>query len=475
MLTTAAALGGGSASAATVHEHSPQTVTGTVRSLSGGHSCGSAGTTGSFTVPSRKGVFTVDVTPVTMFEEHKTRTTYASVCAGDKVRAVGPLSTNNVVTASEVTLTPPAPQHVAGAVSAVNGSMAAQTCGVASGSGTFSVLWRGATVTVSVTPSTVFAERGDHMPSFANVCVGAKVRATGPISPSGDMGATHVTVIPPPPLHVVGTVTSVKGSSVPGACGTAEAAGSFTLTGHGGVSTVEVSPATVFKERHRNSPSFADVCVGDKVRAAGPEVAGNELAADGVAVIPPPPRQISGVVASIDGSGASGVCGTSGGSGRFTVPKGSSDVTVEVSPSTAFGESGVHAPSFAQVCVGDKVVVTGTTAADGALAAAHVTVVPPRPKKVSGTVVSVDGSSTEGTCGVAGNAGSFTLSTRSATQTVDVAPSTVFSAQGVQTPSFHVVCVGDHVQASGTHPSGHQPLTATDVLVTDAPSQSVRR
>ena len=156
------------------------------------------------------------------------------------------------------------------------------------------------------------------------------------------------------------------------------------------------------------------------------------------------------------------------------MPKGSV-VTVDVAPSTAFGESGVHAPSFANVCVGDKVQVTGTTATDGTLAASRVTVVPPRPKKASGTVVSVDGSSTEGTCGVAGNAGSFTLSTRNKTQTVNVAPSTVFQAQGVQAPSFHMVCVGDHVQATGTQPSNHQPLTATDVLVTDTPSQSVRR
>ena len=213
--------------------------------------------------------------------------------------------------------------------------------------------------------------------------------------------------------------------------------------------------------------------MGDKARAAGPEDAG-DVNADGVTVIPPPPRHVAGVVSSIDGTSASGVCGTSGGSGQFTVPKGSV-VTVDVAPSTAFGESGVHAPSFANVCVGDKVQVTGTTATDGTLAASRVTVVPPRPKKASGTVVSVDGSSTEGTCGVAGNAGSFTLSTRNKTQTVNVAPSTVFQAQGVQAPSFHMVCVGDHVQATGTQPSNHQPLTATDVLVTDTPSQSVRR
>ena len=77
LAAAAAVLWAGPASATTVHEHSPQTVIGKVSSVSGGRSCGSSGTTGSFTVPSSQGVFTVDVTPVTVFKEHKPRTTYA--------------------------------------------------------------------------------------------------------------------------------------------------------------------------------------------------------------------------------------------------------------------------------------------------------------------------------------------------------------------------------------------------------------
>jgi hypothetical protein len=67
-----------------------------------------------------------------------------------------------------------------------------------------------------------------------------------------------------------GTVTSVNGATTPGTCGTAGAAGAFTLATHKGLPVmVDVSSATSFVDRAVSSPSFAVVCVGDKVRARG--------------------------------------------------------------------------------------------------------------------------------------------------------------------------------------------------------------
>ena len=77
--------------------------------------------------------------------------------------------------------------------------------------------------------------------------------------------------------------------------------------------------------------------------------------------------------------------------------------------------------------------------------------IPPRPNKASGTVASVNGTNVAGTCGAAGTAGDFALTTQSTTYTVDVgANTTTFQERGVSAPSFDIVCVGDRAQAVGT-------------------------
>jgi hypothetical protein len=454
--------------AATVQEQGPKMLRGSVASVTGGQSCGSAAPTESFQLDTGAATFTVEITPTTAFEEHRTHASFSAVCVGDKVKVRGPIAANDVVTASEVAITPPIPHHVAGAVTSVNGSNTAGECGMAGQSGTFTLATLPSATTVSVTPSTGFAQRGDHMPSFASVCVGDKAHVQGPIASNGVLSASHVTVVPPPPQHVLGSVVSVAGSTAPSACGTSGASGSFGLMTRTMNVTVIVSTTTTFAERGKPDATFGNVCVGDKVRAVGTDAGGDTMYGVGVAVIPPPPRHIRGIVSSVNGSGESGVCG-SGSAGRFTVPKGASVVIVDVGSFTLFGDPAVSAPSFSQVCVGNKVQVTGTGAGDGTLEAARVAVVPPEPKKVSGTVVSVDGASTQGTCGSGGNAGAFTVATRTTSQTVDVAPSTLFQEEGVSAASFQVVCVGDRVSASGTQPSPGQPITATEVVVTTQP------
>ena len=67
-----------------------------------------------------------------------------------------------------------------------------------------------------------------------------------------------------------------------------------------------------------------------------------------------------------------------------------------------------------------------------------------------GTVASVNGVTTPGTCGTSGATGSFTLTGQKGTTfTVNVDGTTKFFAPGVTDPSFANICVGAMVGAKG--------------------------
>lgn len=82
---------------------------------------------------------------------------------------------------------------------------------------------------------------------------------------------------------------------------------------------------------------------------------------------------------------------------------------------------------------------------------------------VQGTVTSVNGGSAHGTCGAAGAAGSFTLSTKNGPVTVNVSTSTTFEDAADPSPSFADVCVGAQVDARGAASAGG--INATSVTV----------
>ena len=354
-----------------------------------------------------------------------------------------------------------------GSVTSVNGSSSPGSCGTSGMPGDFAVSSSSTSFTVDVgASSTSFSEKGVSSPSFAIVCAGDKVRATGTLSANNTVTATSVVVLPPPTGHVTGTVESVNGSSSSGSCGTSGMAGDFTVSSSSTVFTVDVGvSSTSFSEKGVSSPSFAIVCAGEKVRALGPISAVDVVAAKSVTVIPPPPARVSGTVASVNGSSASGTCGTSGTAGEFVAASKDASSTVDVgATSTTFKESGVSAPTFAALCVGDKVRAVGTTLATGLLSATTVTIVPPRPHRVSGPVTSVNGTATPGTCGSAGASGDFTVTAHHATDTVAVSRATTFKENGVSSPSFAVVCVGDKVRAIGFLPATGR-LSASRVTV----------
>jgi hypothetical protein len=93
------------------------------------------------------------------------------------------------------------------------------------------------------------------------------LRASGGHSTGDRHHGRHHPVIP---AGVFGTVASVNGSSTAGACGVADTAGAFTLTAfRSTIDTVDVSTTTTFSEHGVTTPSFVNVCVGEKVGAVG--------------------------------------------------------------------------------------------------------------------------------------------------------------------------------------------------------------
>jgi hypothetical protein len=171
-------------------------------------------------------------------------------------------------------------------------------------------------------------------------------------------------------------VASVNGTTIPGTCGTAESAGEFALAAKRTTDTVEVgSTTTAFKDRAVTEPSFADVCVGDQVRAVGPVSAGPLVRALRVTVVPPRPRKTSGTVASVNGTSTAKTCGSPNTAGDFTVSAHGATYSVDVGVSkTTFKEHGVAEPSFDIVCVGDQVTTLGTVSPGNVVSATKVIV-----------------------------------------------------------------------------------------------------
>jgi hypothetical protein len=152
-------------------------------------------------------------------------------------------------------------------------------------------------------------------------------------------------------------VATVDGSGAAGTCGSGTT-GTFTLTSGGTTFTAEVGPSTTYQEHGVARATFADVCVADKTRVVGTISADDVVTAASVAVTPPAPEHVSGPVATVDGSGAAGTCG-SGTTGTFTLTSGGTTFTAEVGPSTVFKKDAEASPSFRFVCVGDRTRLVG--------------------------------------------------------------------------------------------------------------------
>jgi hypothetical protein len=283
---------------------------------------------------------------------------------------------------------------VNGEVIAVNGQVTVGTCGTSGAAGNFiirSAAPKNHLTTVNVTATTSFADKSDSMPSFGDVCVGYQATAIG-TNTAHSMNALAVRVFDPKAVNRLGQVTAVNGSSVPGACGTAGAKGSFRLDYKVGRSTVidkvYVHRNTKFHDPKIAGATFADVCVGDNAAAEGPSI-GNAIIAALVVVTPPKtptPLHVQGSVTSVNGVSTAGTCGVADTAGSFVVtwtdihsiPHSTINTTVDVTATTPFVVNGVATPSFVDVCVNGKASVIGTNSS-GALDASAVAARLPAP------------------------------------------------------------------------------------------------
>ena len=274
-----------------------------------------------------------------------------------------------------------------GVVASINGVSDPNTCGTDGGAGSFTMTARhDTTFIVNVDTATEYRDKAVTDPSFANVCVGGLVAAKGSVEDT-TVTASKVVVIPPRERKgAFGTVASVNGVSDPNTCGTAGAAGSFTLTAHEGNEpfTVNVDTTTEYKAKDVTDPSFANVCVGGLVGAKG-TVEDTIVTAAKVFIAPakhddPGDDQehehhhVFGLVASVNGVSDPGTCGTDGATGSFTLTSWKGEtLTVNVDANTKFfGDSD---PSFADVCVGGKVGAKGDVT-DTTVAATDVFALP---------------------------------------------------------------------------------------------------
>ncbi len=172
-----------------------------------------------------------------------------------------------------------------------------------------------------------------------------------------------------------------------------------------------------------------------------------------------------GVVTAINGDSAGGTCGASGASGALTVVSNSTTSTVDVTSATTFVAKHQSAPTFGDLCVGDSVVAVGA-ASNGTLVATGIAFRVPTPTTVhvTGTVTSVNGDPTDGTCGTAGATGTFTVGTT----TLNVDGSTTFKEPTVHEATFANVCVGDSAVVMGT--ASGDAVAATSVALKPPPA-----
>ncbi len=281
--------------------------------------CGSTGTTGTFTLKARNGsTVTVDVSSSTSYTEPGSpKASVAQVCVGRTVAVGGKVSSASVTATTVMILSsgrsgePGGPggksghgwpggspkAGAVGVVASVNGSTDSTACGVAGKAGRFTVKEPGgSTATVDVSTSTTFFAPADSSSSFADVCVGGMVGVAGSSSSSSSSSstvqATVVGVLPAAKAGqepaAIGQVSDVNGSSKSGTCGTAGSSGSFTLkTRSGEQMTVDVTGSTTFVAPGAKSASFAEVCVGDFAGAAGTRASGSStIGARTVGVMP---------------------------------------------------------------------------------------------------------------------------------------------------------------------------------------------
>lgn len=135
----------------------------------------------------------------TFYEPGANSAHFADLCVGDGARAAG-TTAGTTVTAAKVWFSPP---QGSGSVESVNGDSTAGFCGSSGATGSFTGgSKRGTSWTADVTGTTIFTEHNSGSVSFANVCVGGWVTASG--TRAGTTVSAGLVVIRGTALHTPG-------------------------------------------------------------------------------------------------------------------------------------------------------------------------------------------------------------------------------------------------------------------------------
>jgi len=290
---------------------------------------------------------TVKVDDQTEIKSKGQTISFSNLKVGDKVVVLGTRQSDGSILARKIEVMPKVepPAHVEGTIQTI-------------GSSSFAV----AGVTVKVDDQTEIKSKGQTI-SFSNLKVGDKVVVLGTKQSDGSILARKIEVMPKvePPATIQGTIQTIGSSS-------------FTVAGV----TVKVDDQTEIKSEGQTI-RFADLKVGNKVVVHGTKQSDGSILARKIEVMPKvePPATIQGTIQTI-------------GSSSFTVAR----VTVKVDDQTEIKSKG-QTIRFADLKVGDKVVVQGTKQSDGSILAQKIEVMPKvePPAHVEGTIQSLGTSS----------------------------------------------------------------------------------
>lgn len=292
----------------------------------------------TFTITTRSGAtVTVDVSAATTFVEHGVSApSLADVTTGAIVAIFGSTA-GTTVSATQIDIYR---QRAERQTPAAAGKVTSAPSGDA-----FTITTRsGSSITVDVTATTTYAERGIVSATLGDVQSGDLVAVFGTLSGS-TVTATEV---------AIARARADERSGAVGTVATTPANGTFTVTTRGGATvTVDVTATTTYVDHAVADPTLTNVTVGERVGVfgtwSGTTITASEVVIASMQTIVP--RVVAGKVATAPSGDAFTITTLSG-----------TTVTVEVTSATGYADLAVASPSLADVTSGEEVAVFGTLA-----------------------------------------------------------------------------------------------------------------
>jgi len=291
-----------------------------------------------FTLSTRQGEVAVSVDADTRYHVHGVeQPTLADIQVGDVVLTLGRREGTGSLLARLVIVVPPMPiGGLRGEVTVIEG----QTLTIATSGGDKVLL---------TDEDTQFRVPDVEEPTLADIHVGDGVFALVEAGEGGTLLTRMVAVVPQDalgPISLRGRVTSV-----------AEA--SLTVQVRENVATVTITATTQIRVPGVENPTLSDIRIGDWVLAVGRPTGVCRIEARAVGVLPPISLErfaVRGKVQSIAGT-------------TLTVEDDKGTHTILTDDQTRFRVLGVEEPTIADIQVGDRILILGKPADEGALLA----------------------------------------------------------------------------------------------------------